>query len=493
VVRLASLNEEAAGVAPSDAKKAIPLRDPELLPPGQRQDQGPDISETLPAIEPLVSRPRYIQDDSLPIDLVTVIRLVDSNSPAIGLAQARVQEAIARTRTAEVQWIPTLAATSIYNRFDGQTQNQRGEVFSVSRSNLLGGGNAAMTLDFSQAIYAPLVARRLQSAEQLRASAAMITAELDAVLAYLDVMQVEAQLRINDDTLQKAEQMLQAAINAQQARLDRSPGDVNRARAESLLRRQERLDLQGRSGAATARLGRLLLLDPNVRLMPQEPFITPITLIDEDASLDEMVSIAIDNRPDLAANRELLAAAWAAVRRAEHGPLLPKLIVQDQGGTFGGGLNADLQNFAGRNVINAQLYWELKNLGFGNRSEVAERRASADQAQFQLVETQARLTAEIVEAAQIAAAKFQAMEPARQAVREAEELYRINQEGTFNVVDGKNLFDALRPLQAIQILNQARNNYLAIIIEYNRAQFRLYSAMGRPPHCMPEPQPPDGN
>ena len=46
----------------------------------------------------------------------------------------------------------------------------------------------------------------------------------------------------------------------------------------------------------------------------------------------------------------------------------------------------------------------------------------------------------------------------------------------------KNLFDALRPLQAIQTLNQARVNYLTAVLDFNRAQYRLYAALGYPTH-----------
>jgi hypothetical protein len=41
-------------------------------------------------------------------------------------------------------------------------------------------------------------------------------------------------------------------------------------------------------------------------------------------------------------------------------------------------------------------------------------------------------------------------------------------------------FDPLEPLLAEQALNQARLAYLTQVIEYNKAQFQLYRALGRP-------------
>jgi outer membrane protein TolC len=371
-------------------------------------------------------------------------------------------------------------------RFDGETQNQSGNVFAVSRGNLFGSGGPALSLDIAEAVYRPLVERRLNAAEQLRSQTTVNGAELDAVSAYIDLVQVYALLEINADTLAKAEEMLQAAKNAKDAKLDRTAGDVQRAQAEVLSRRTERIELEGRVGAASARLARQLLLQPTVKLVPADAKIVPITLIDPTKTLDELTAMALAARPDLAAYREAIGAAAARLRQQRFGPLLPKVVVADQVGGFGGGLNGDLQNFNARNALNVQVYWELRNLGFGNRADADQRRAQVDQAQLQLIETQARALAEIVEIGQIAAARYESLEMAERTVKEATELYRISKEGILNVVDAKNLFDALRPLQAIQVLNQARQNYLNAVLEFNRAQYRLFTALGSPPRIASE-------
>lgn len=426
-------------------------------------------------------RPAYSVLTEMPIDLPSVIRLVDANSPAVSIAQARIREAQARLARAEVQWLPNLTAGVAYNRFDGQTQNQGGAVFGVSRANLFAGGGPTLNLDLSEAIYRPLIERQLSSAEQLRARATCLASELEAVLAYIDLLQIYSLLEINADTIAKAESMLTAAENAKDAKLDRTAGDVNRAKTEVLFRRIERIELIGKTGVASSRLGRLLLLDPNLQLIPADISVVQIDLIDSKTTLDELISTAVRNRPDLAALRNVIGAAWANVKKQEEGPRLPKLAVTNQTGAFGGGLNGDLGNFDSRNALSAQLYWEIKNLGFGNRAEMDERRAILSQARIQLVESQARACAEIVEVAQTAAAKQESLMLAEQAIEQATELYRINKEGTLNVVDAKNLFDALRPLQAIQTLNQARQNYLNAILDYNRAQYRLYTLLGTNP------------
>jgi outer membrane protein TolC len=204
-------------------------------------------------------------------------------------------------------------------------------------------------------------------------------------------------------------------------------------------------------------------------------------MIAPQTTADDLITTALQTRPDLAANREAIEAAWLRVRRQAYGPLMPKVALANQTGSFGAGINSNIGDFRDRNALTAQLFWELKSFGLGNIAEANERRAQAEQAQYQMIDAQARVTAEIIELAQLVASRYEALDLLQNAVKEAEELYRISKEGTLNAVDAKNLFDALRPLQAIQVLNQAKQNYLTALLDYNRAQFRLYVSLGRPP------------
>ena len=72
---------------------------------------------------------------------------------------------------------------------------------------------------------------------------------------------------------------------------------------------------------------------------------------------------------------------------------------------------------------------------------------------------------------------------AQEAVRQADEMWRKLREASLLIISRQGLFDTIEPLLAEQALNQARNDYLNQVIEYNRAQFRLYWALGQPPLC----------
>lgn len=431
-------------------------------------------------LPPALPRPAYAPAEPLPIDLPTVIRLVNENSPTIGLAQARVREAVARLDRANVQWLPTLTYGATYNRFDGQTQNQRGEVFGVSRANFYASGGPVLRIDTADAYFDRLVARRATAAEFSAASYSTLTAQQDAVLAYLDLVEVYGRLAVNADTLARAEQVRTFARNARDAQLSKTAADVNRAETEVYNRRQERTDLVGRAGVASARLARLLLLQPSVELRPADATVVPVELVDGSCSIDDLVGIAVAARPDLAAYRDLAAAAAERVRKAKAGPLLPRVVLDQQTGGFGGGTNAYVGNFSARSQLSVGVFWELNNLGLGDAALTRESRAGYDQAVLRLTEAQARAGAEVVEAAKLAASRYDQLDEARKAVTEAAETYRKLAATSFNMVGPRAQYDALEPLIAIQQLNQARLQYLTVVIEFNRAQFRLHTALGQP-------------
>src|SRR5262245_61979506 len=65
----------------------------------------PPQPASAPASTPLAPA---AADQPLPIDLPTALRLVDANSPTVALARARIDQAYARQRQAEVYYLPTL-------------------------------------------------------------------------------------------------------------------------------------------------------------------------------------------------------------------------------------------------------------------------------------------------------------------------------------------------------------------------------------------------
>jgi outer membrane protein TolC len=423
--------------------------------------------------------------NTYPIDLPTALRLADANNPTVGVARARVREAVAQLDRVRVMWLPNLTFGPGFFYHEGIDQNRRGDIFSVARGNFTLNAGPTLRVDLSDALYLPLVARQAVRAAGSTSRAVSNDVQLQVALAYLDLLEAHALLAINTDILARTEQILRAAEVGAQAGVNKTAADVNRAATEVSLRRQEAAALRGRAGAAAARLARLLNLDPAVELVPFEVAVVPVILVPGETTLEQLVQTGLRNRPEVAAAAAELRAADALVRQARADPLLPRVQAEFIGGGLSGGRNDDFGPMRGQYNFAAGLAWQLDNFGAGNAAAVRARQAGFDAVGFRLQEVQARVAAEVAEAANTSAARFEALGPAQEAVRQALEMYRKFRDVSFGIPGpkGQLQFDALEVLTGVQALNQARVQYLQQVIEFNRSQFRLYTALGQPAVC----------
>jgi outer membrane protein TolC len=172
-------------------------------------------------------------------------------------------------------------------------------------------------------------------------------------------------------------------------------------------------------------------------------------------------------------------------------PLLPSLVLQSNAvpngrlgvGAIGSGAH-DVSSWAGRSDWDAQVVWEFRNLGFGNRGLVTQRRGEQHQALVELFRVQDLVAAEVRQAhAQVQAAVVR-VRKAEAEVKAAQATYEGNLKGLSETVrPGELLQLVTRPQEAVaalQLLQQAYINYYTSANDYNRAQFRLYRAMGYP-------------
>ena len=151
-------------------------------------------------------------------------------------------------------------------------------------------------------------------------------------------------------------------------------------------------------------------------------------------------------------------------------------------------MNDKLSNFSARNSIDVQVLWELKNMGLGNRAAVREQRAENELAVLELFRTQDRVAAEIVQAHAQARRAANRVHDAEEGLREA----RITAEknlGGFSQTRrvGETLTLVFRPQEVvatITALDLAYQDYYGAIADANRAQFRLYRALGHPAQCI---------
>ena len=457
---------------------------------GQGQQPAPARLQTSSGAS--VAPPGLLPGDKpLPISLPVALQLANVRPIDVAAASQRVRLATAQLEQARLLWLPTLYLGIDYFRHDGQIQDVAGNVFGTSKSSFMVGAGPSAVFALSDAIFAPLAARQVVRARE----AALQTARNDGLLAvaeaYFNVQQARGDLAGAEDVARRTQDLVGRAKQL-------APGlipelEVMRARTQSYRSRQAVQAARERWRIASADLLRILRLDPSTVVQPLEPPHLRVTLIGPGQSVDDLIPIALANRPELAAQQALVRASLEQWRQERLRPLVPSVMLRGAstsvtgtlaGGLFGGGVNDDLGNFGARSDFDVQVLWELRNLGLGNRALVQQRRTENQLALLELFRTEDRIAAEVAQADAEARSAAARMDEAEAELREAVASAEKNLQGLGQTkAAGGVLILVIRPQEvvaAIQALAQAYTDFYAAVADYGRAQFRLYHALGQP-------------
>jgi hypothetical protein len=217
-----------------------------------------------------------------------------------------------------------------------------------------------------------------------------------------------------------------------------------------------------------------------------------VTLIDPGRTLDDLMPVALLNRPELASRAALVRAAEAAVRREKMRPALPLVTLGGfqtpamyiQAGLFGLGPNSSLNQWRGREDVTVQLMWQLEGFGIGNLARIKAQRGNQSRAIIDLRRTQDRVAADVTRAlARVQSAAARVLQADR-ALRTAIITFNGHLEGLEQTRRLENILVlTFRPQEAVyslQQLNVSFDEYFTTVAEYNRAQFDLFHALGYP-------------
>ena len=103
--------------------------------------------------------------------------------------------------------------------------------------------------------------------------------------------------------------------------------EVDRARNMLADLEQQAVSARQQWRVQSANLTQVLRLDPRAVVEPLEHDHLQITLIDPGRPLDDLMPIALTNRPELASRQALVQAAEAAIRREKGRLLLPNVLL----------------------------------------------------------------------------------------------------------------------------------------------------------------------
>ncbi len=461
----------------------------------------PEVVTRTPPLP--VAAPAPDGDRPLPINLATALQLANARPLDVALAAERVRVAVAQLERANALWLPTVVAGFNYARHDGQIQAVEGNVFTTSRSSLMLGAGPTAVFALTDAVFAPLAARQVVAARQADVQAAANDSLLAAAEAYFNVQQARGELAGAEDAVRRATELVRRAEELATGLAP--PVEASRARGELARRRQTVQTARERWRVAGAELARVLRLDPTLLVEPAEPPHLQVTLVPPDRAVDDLIAVALTNRPELAAQQALVQATLARLRQERLRPLVPSVLLRGAstspggtlaGGYFGGGRNDSLNNFSARSDFDVQILWELQNLGFGNRAAVAERQAENRLAVLELFRVQDRVAAEVAQAHAQARSAAARVADAEDELKNAADSAEKNFEGLGQTRRSGNLIVlVIRPQEvvaAVQALAQAYGSYYGALGDHNRAQFRLYRALGHPAralNCHPDVTP----
>jgi outer membrane protein TolC len=431
-----------------------------------------------------------LQGKALPINLPTALRLANARTMDVAIASQRIKQASAQLEQAKYAWLPTITIGADYLRHDGRVQDSSGAIINPTRSSFMAGAGFNAIFTPSDAIFAPLAARQVVRARVAEREATANNTVLTVAEAYFNVQQARGELVGAEIAVRHAQEL--ARRTEQLSAGLAAPVEAVRARTELARRKQAAYSAQERWQLASADLIRVLRLDPSALIDPVEPPHLRVSLIPLEQTVDTLIPVGLRNRPELASQQALIEATLQRLRQERIRPLIPSLVLKGagtnppasfSGGVFGGGNDA-LNKYGPRGDVELQLFWELQGFGLVNHAKVKERQADNQLALLEMFRRQDIVAAEVAQAYAQAKSAANRLGDAESGLKDAADSVDKNFQGLSQTRRAGDLIILLvRPqevIAAIQALAQAYGDFYGAVADYNRAQFRLYRALGHP-------------
>lgn len=412
--------------------------------------------------------------ETLPIDLPTVIALVEDQNLFLQREKEGARIALSRYRLSQAALLPNIEGDYNQNRFQGAVQIFGDQTLTILRSTVQPQIGASWTLyPGGRNIFEMLAARRRTKASEIQVTETYQEQMSRAVEEFYRFLEAQ----VERDLLLISIQEVEKQVEMNRAKVEVGTGTkLDLMRSETLLARRERELIEAEKNMRTAEQALLnrLNLDVNLGLLTPEGEAIQRRLIPPSTQAKELVKQALENHPALKKISEELAALGIDLK-AIRSDFLPSVTVN----TFLNGTGprfADLQlSRYGGLVINMNF---LDNLGFNVPLRMREKKAEIAQ---KVVERQMMIRdieTRVVDAflnSESYASEIQASVKERTV---AEEAYRLAL-GRYESGVGINL-DVIDSEVA---LNAARVSVARAVLNFNRAQVQLLEATG---HISPE-------
>jgi outer membrane protein TolC len=464
-----------------------------------KQQAKMDDKKKVPKVEEIKfpSIPTILDKESRPIDLAAALQLAGVQNPEILLARERIIEAAALRQLAAAQFLPSINAGTSLDHHNGNLQQSNGNMLKVNRDSLyLGLGASAVGAgtvnvpgivwsgNVSATIYQSLVSRQVVRQREFASQATQNEVLLRVAQGYLELLRAEGRRAIAAKN--KGEALEVARITANFAAKGQGrQSDADRAATELEQRNNDLLQAETDTLTASARLCQLLGLNPSERLHPVDGWVVPRPIVPEPIPVPELITIALTQRPELRERQAAIRAAFLELRNAKVLPFSPNVILGYSAGGFGGGSDLATEavpsqprftNLKDRQDFDVVVFWSLRNLGVGNAAMIRLAQSNVRQNELRNIEVLDRIRAEVVLAFARTHARYAQIETNERAVQASSKAFAQDYERTKNGVG-----QPIEVTDSMRLLTRSRYSYLDAIIDYNRAHFDLYVALGQPP------------
>jgi len=451
---------------------------------------------------PVLPPPRLL--DERPIDLATALRLANVDNPEIRLARERVREAVAQRQLAAAQFLPNLNAGTNLDHHLGLLQQSNGNLLRVNHDSLyvgLGAGAVGAgtvnipgliwSANVSEVWHNALISRQVVRQRAFESQAVRNDTLLRVAAAYLELLRATGRQAIARQIRDDAAEVARVTANFANKGQGRK-ADADRAATELQQRNSDLLQAESDITIASARVGQLLGLDPSVKLVPMERYVVPDSLVPEPIPLPELLAIALTQRPELKERQAAIRVALLQLRNAKLLPFSPQALIGYSAGSLGGGSDlvsagipqangsilqqSRFGNFNNREDFDVIMYWSLRNLGVGNLASIRVAQSQFRQSELRALESLDRVRAEVASAQARVLARFAQIDINEKAIQSSQIAFKEDLARTRN-----NLGLPIEVLNSLSLLGRSKTAYLDAIVDYNRAQFELYVALGQPP------------
>ncbi len=418
--------------------------------------------------------------DTVPINLQTILELGGADNLTIKEYQQRQELAMADLSKAREWWLPEVYAGLQNHRQWGAAMNADGRFFlDVDRQNLWTGIGVNAKWNIADGIYLTKAANLKTQAAQHLSQAERNKALLETIEAYYDFLAAQLYFNAYEQLSEQAETIIQQVEVQVQAgmryesELLLSKSNLNHLRIEKLNARADYLK-------KSAHLVRLLNFDPQSQLTSVNTVLTPLNL---NLSETDNFENAYASRPELKAGELNFKSLQTERKTTTTALLFPQLQIGAFASQFGRGLQPvkpmfpqeypNPQAMYPTSALDVSLMWRIPIGRLVYAGELKQFNTRLKLQETQIEQQKAQVNEEILSArAQLTIAQQQ-IEIAREGLQfSATALEQNIQRQELGLV---------RPFEILQtqeVFIKSQLDFLKSVTAYNKSQYRLMVAKG---------------